>query len=733
MGDTGAEEMRERPPGAEGFRERRSGGEEFRGRRPGAGGREPVSFALLAETGEQSRFDDPPYLTRRLRRTPGRHPVMVQEASGPDAQDRMRRHFELFGALADFHGPRLPRQLVQVLAYDDTAGPHRLLIDRRGTRLADLGSPDPLHGPGLRRTVQDLFEAVAALHEPRLVHGRIGPEYLWWDPADGLQLAGLDGAVRAGEPLPDRPVTPWDPPGFRPGLPAGAEQDVHSAALVAFWIATGETVPRGASREHLHALLDRGHEDWLRALMQAAFPLGSGVFAPARELARRLAGDDGGAGLFERPFAEQARRREELARQEFHTLRARRRQAGGGPAATAVRSTGAADEPPDWWRRLRVRLRPQRDPDLARGLVVECPMCLRDLAWDTADRVVLDEARGMVPESELTPEGSEARNAQLARTYVVCPGNDDVPQHEIPYRYPSFGTEPVRVGLVGASTTGKSHLLAAMIDQARKPTVMARYGLRVEALDPLHYHRYLTETVTPFIDGRQELRATVDRPDARYSTGMVVTDERTGRSHSVIFFDVAGGRLERTGRDMDFLNRLNALLCVVDPTRVPGLTGQRGFAGRDPAFEHVRQRLRQQLADPAVPFLPVPCALVVTKCDLLRFRGYREIDGWLHEKPDAEGDLSTIERESEDVHAFLQARGGGDWLQLPGECRWSTLHLASATGTTPREQPSGPRLFDEAMFRQQRVLRPLLALFAMRGVMTGPAADAVLGTGERTA
>ncbi|MET9732502.1 hypothetical protein ABZZ79_18195 [Streptomyces sp. NPDC006458] len=695
---------------------------------------EPVSFGLVTETGEQARFDEPPYRVRRLRRSPGRHPVMVQEAGGPGAEQHMRHHFELFGGLADFHGPRLPRQLTQVLAYDDTAHPHRLLIDRRGRRLTDPGFPDRLHGPRLRHVVQDLFEALAALHEPRLVHGRISPEHLWWDEGDGLQLAGLDGAVRAGQPLPDRPATPWDSPGFRPGLPADAEQDVHSAALVAFWIATGETVPHGATREHIHALLDQGHDDWLRELMRAAFPLGSGRYAPARTLLRALAADADRGALFERPFAERARRREEAARAEFHALRTRQLQAGGGQAGPSVRATTTVGEPPGWWRRMRARVRPDRDdPTTVRGLVVECPMCLTDLDWYAADRVVLDETRGMVAEAERTPGGREARNAQLARTYVVCPGNDDVPRHEIPYRYPAFGTEPVRIGLVGASSTGKSHLLAAMIDQARKPTVMARHGLRVEALDPLHYHRYLNEVVTPFIDSRQELLPTANRPDPRYSTGMVVTDEHTGRSHSVIFFDVAGGRLERTGRDMDFLNRLNALLCVVDPTRVPGLTGQRAAAGRDPAFEHVRQRLRQQLADPAVPFLPVPCALVVTKCDLLRFRGYREIDGWLHEKPDAENDLSTIERESEDVHAFLGARGGHDWLQLPGECGYSTLHLASATGTPPRDQPGGqgPRLFDETMFRQQRVLRPLLALFAMRGVMTGPAADAFLRAGER--
>ncbi|MBD0421480.1 hypothetical protein H0H10_20360 [Streptomyces sp. TRM S81-3] len=703
--------------------------EEFRGRRPGSGDGEEVTFALQADPGENARFEQPPFRVRRYRRMPGRHPVMVQEAVGPEAERRMRRHVRLFGSLADFHGPHLPRQLAHVLAHDDTTRPHRLLLDCRGERLADLGSPDRLHGPRLRTVVRDLFEAVAGLHEPRLVHGRISPEHLWWDDTDGLQLAGLDGAVHATEPLPERPATQWDAPGFRPGLPAAAEQDVHSAALVAFWIATGETLPRGASREHLHALLGQGHEDWLQELLRSAFPLGSAGAAPARELVRLLADGDEPSGLFERPFAERLRRREAVAREEFRALRARQRTDGAGRPRAVVAPAVPGTRRPGWWR--RIPLRPRSGRPTARGLVVECPMCLSELDWDTAERVVLDEARGMVPEAELTPPGDAARDAQLARTYVVCPGNDDVPRHELPYRYPTFGTEPVRIGLVGASTTGKSHLLAAMIDQARKSTVMARFGLRVEALDPQRYHRYLGDVVTPFIDGRQELPATADRPDLRYSTGLIVTDEHSRRSHSVIFFDVAGGRLERTGRESDFLNRLSALLCVVDPTRVEGLTGHRGTTGRDPAFEHVRQRLRQQLADPAVPFLPVPCALVVTKCDLLRFRGYREIDGWLHEKPDAEGDLSTVEQESEDVYAFLGARGGGDWLQLAGECRNSTLHLASATGCGPREQSdaSAPRRFDETLFRQHRVLRPLLSLLAMQGVMTGPAADAVLGGG----
>lgn len=261
---------------------------------------------------------------------------MVQEAVGPDAERRMRRHFELFGSLAAFHGPHLPRQLAHVLAYDDSRRPHRMLLDCRGVPLSRLETPDVLHGPRLRGVVQDLFEAVAGLHEPRLVHGRISPEHLWWDEAEGLQLAGLEGAVYATEPLPDRPATAWDAPGFRPGLPASADQDVLSAALVAFWMATGETLPRGSSREHLHAVLDQGHEEWLQELLRAAFPLGSAVSPPARELVRRLADGAAPNGLFERPLAEQARRRELLAREEFRALRARQRTAPAACAPTAT-------------------------------------------------------------------------------------------------------------------------------------------------------------------------------------------------------------------------------------------------------------------------------------------------------------------------------------------------------------------------------------------------------------
>ncbi|MFF1294352.1 MULTISPECIES: hypothetical protein [unclassified Streptomyces] len=701
---------------------------EFRGRRPGSGDGEEAVFDLEAETGEHARFHAPPFRVRRYRRMPGRHPVMVQEAIGPDAERQMRRHAELFGSVVDFHGSQVPRQLAHVLAYDPSERPHKLILDCRGERLADFASPDRLHGPRLRRIVQDLFEAVAALHKARLVHGRISPQHLWWDEAEGLQLAGLEGAVYATEPLPDRPVTEWDAPGFRPGLLAAADQDVLSAALVAFWMATGETLPRGISNPRVHNLVAQGHEDWLQDLLRSAFPLGSTVTPPARELARRLAEDDAPQGLLERPLAERERAREAHAREEFRSLRAR--QASGAGSLRAKRHATAAAGPPVWWRRVGQRLQILPDRPLRALGAVECPMCLRALNWDTAERVVLDASGEMVPERDLPVHSDAERNAQLARTYVVCPGNDDVPQHELPDRYPMFGTEPVRIGLVGASSTGKSHLLAAIIDQARKTTVMRRYGLRVEALDPQRYHHYLNEVVAPFIDRREELRATADRPELRYATGLVVTDEHSGRSHSVIFFDVAGGRLERPGREADFLNRLSALLCVVDPTRIPGLTSHGGATGRDPAFEHVRQRLRQQ-ADPAVPFLPVPCALAVTKSDLLRFRGYKEIDDWLHEKPDAEGDLSTVQQESEDVYAFLAARGGGDWLQLAGECLGSTLHLASATGTGPREQGDRAvaRRFDETLFRQHRVLRPLLALFAMKGVMTGPAADALLRGG----
>ena len=110
-------------------------------------------------------------------------------------------------------------------------------------------------------------------------------------------------------------------------------------------------------------------------------------------------------------------------------------------------------------------------------------------------------------------------------------------------------------------------------------------------------------------------------------------------------------------------------------------------------------------------FRPVAAAIVVAKADLIRF-GDRLVNDWLAlGSPEEEGELSTVERESEDVYAYLSERGAGPWLRPAQECFRSTLHFASATNG-----PASDGVYPGA-FRQCRVLKPLLAVFAMTGIL----------------
>ena len=76
-----------------------------------------------------------------------------------------------------------------------------------------------------------------------------------------------------------------------------------------------------------------------------------------------------------------------------------------------------------------------------------------------------------------------------------------------------------------------------------------------------------------------------------------------------------------------------------------------------------------------------------------------------------EVELSTVERESEDVYAYLTERGAAQWLRPAQQCWRSTLHFASATNG-PASDGGYP-----GAFRQCRVLKPLLAVFAMTGIL----------------
>ncbi|MEU9478247.1 hypothetical protein [Streptomyces sp. NPDC048191] len=756
--------------------------EEFRGERPAGPRGQRVPFRIARETGKGAEFTcDGWRMTRYRHHLTGRQ-LMVKSARAGTDPAGLRQEFDNTAALVRLLGrDHVPRQLAHVLARDDSApnGP-RLLLDWRGRRLSGWPSPDPLHSK-LEGAVRDLFAAVSTLHLCGLVHGRLDLEHLWWD-GDGLQLSGLDTSVRRGETPPARARTVWDPPDFGHGRAADEQDDVHSAALLAFWMATGETVPQGTTRGQLRDLVDP-HEAWIRDLMLRIFSDTGPAQNPPRlpgaaevrewldpqplrgqrlllqrrdhELERLMLDarkDFAQLRDRQRALREQRRRREQAAEWErTERLRRAAEAAARAEEAAAAPPPGPSPAPPVRTRGLRGLLsrllapppepvvppppRPRRAPESKppppRPSRVECPVCLNDLDWDSLPRGEYDKLH--LPAQREDPDeeprrppaaaGERARMAQEARSFRTCPGNDHITPHAIPERYPSYGT-PVRIGLIGATDTGKSHLLAVMIHQVMDAGVAHQYGLEVQPLDLRQYNEYRAATVDRLMKERRELAVTSETASVHFAVGLIVTDLASGLRHTVVFFDIAGERLQRSGPEVDFLGGLNALLCVVDPRTVPGLrklgrpaSGQ----GEDRAVAAVRTRLKAQKRPTDGHLLPLPCALVVTKSDLLRHLRLTEAEPWLPGGTGSDADLTSVERESEDVYAMLWARGGRRALDLVRECEDATLHLASATGTHSEPDDNGEPRFGDG-FGQHRVLAPLLSLLVMKGVLTGPAA-----------
>ncbi len=340
---------------------------------------------------------------------------------------------------------------------------------------------------------------------------------------------------------------------------------------------------------------------------------------------------------------------------------------------------------------------------------VYCPICDRLIDWDRTSPYRIG-ADGRAEPLVRDPRESEASwRDRLTTAYRPC---DDVSQpgtHLLPYDYADY--TPVTIGMIGHSKAGKTHLLAAMISRlCSNDPVLDRIGLRVGALDLRVHQRYVTDCVTPLIVQHKQLAGTRADTPVEFCDALRVTNAQQ-RSFAVTFFDLAGERLGRNDDDeVRFYASADALMFVVDPDTLPERSGPQtvGDASFEVALHRLGSRVRPQSAD---PFYPVAAAVVVAKADLVRFRD-RLVSDWLAlASAEEEVELGTVERESEDVYAYLHDRGAARWLLPAQRCWRSTLHFASAT--------NGPALDGgyPGAFRQCRVLKPLLSVFAMTGIL----------------
>lgn len=295
--------------------------------------------------------------------------------------------------------------------------------------------------------------------------------------------------------------------------------------------------------------------------------------------------------------------------------------------------------------------------------------------------------------------------------------------HYIPYEYCQV-RRTLNIGLIGTSSSGKSHLLAAMLYRMQEEEErLAELGLKVEPFAEMWEYYVQREDIAGFFapDRRTVLRRTSRNDPVEFRMAYTVTSTWTGEEtdYVVSFFDVAGELfLDSKARSrLQFIYGLDAYIFVADGQALYGWGGKRRGLRHPSGFSNVINKLRQNERlvarakgkTPQNP-LPQPAVVVLAKADLLLAQKEYWVSRWL--ELDDDFVLKTVDEESEDVYVYCATNGAREWLYPVNAFEDVTLHFASATGC---EEQDGH--YNKRKFRHMRVLRPLLSLFAMTGLI----------------
>jgi len=339
---------------------------------------------------------------------------------------------------------------------------------------------------------------------------------------------------------------------------------------------------------------------------------------------------------------------------------------------------------------------------------VMCPMCLGDIPnWGTLDYWRWDATLSEYVKIDIPADLNEKQRARF--TYgasVRCPASTGVTTvaHYLPARYGRFG-DPVLLGFVGLTQSGKTHLLASMIGEISR---LADYGIDVTELDRATHHDFLEKSVKPLIAGHKVLPGTPDDASTTLTDAFIVR-QGGGSERVVALFDVSGGDLARRDSTKEFLWIADGLFFVIDPDHITATRiGDETFSnvldimGESPVAERAST------------------AIVLNKADKVRFE--EPVSRWLRA---GNGTLDPTEflRESADVYAYLEQRQAMALLRPYQASSKGTLHVASPTGGAQEGDEKGSKY--PRGVTPLRVLRPLVAMLAMTGVLTGSQAEQI--------
>jgi len=346
-------------------------------------------------------------------------------------------------------------------------------------------------------------------------------------------------------------------------------------------------------------------------------------------------------------------------------------------------------------------------------------MCLGEIQdWDTLgywrwDASQEEEAYVELP---IPPDLNQTQLDHLLHgAQVRCPasqGETRIGPHYLPADYGRFGP-PVVLGFVGLTRSGKSHLLASMVGALVGRELEKTCGMQASPLDQAWHRRFMDTWVSPLLKQRKVLPGTREGGVVEFADAFVMK-RRDGLEQVVALFDVAGGDLARLDESKEFLWIANGLFFVIDPEHLGAQWAE------DETFSNVLDVVRK-----SVRRHPVSAAIVLNKADMVRFE--EPVDRWFRYR-DSEargGALDPVEflRESADVYAYLDAKNALAMAAPYAVCEKATFHVASPTGGADSGTSEGG-VYPRGV-TPRRVLRPLVAMLAMTGVLTGPEAERV--------
>jgi hypothetical protein len=348
---------------------------------------------------------------------------------------------------------------------------------------------------------------------------------------------------------------------------------------------------------------------------------------------------------------------------------------------------------------------PRTDPAVSGSSAVVCPICLAEIKDWNALEYLRYSSDGDYEKIVIPPGATPTQQARdKLGAYVRCPASRDDSAHHLPARYGRFG-EPVLLGFVGLTESGKSHLLTSMIAGIGK---LSEYRIDVKPLDPAMHQRFLENSVKPLITRNEALPGTPDDATTDIADAFIVR-QGNERERVVALFDVSGGVLAQTERTREFLWIADGLFFVIDPDHI------KASKVGDDTFSNVLTIVRDRVKPE-----PVSAAIVLGKADKARFN--EPVARWLRS---GNGTLDPTEflRESADVFSYLVDREAGVLTEPYRVCRKATLHVASSTGGAKDGEDRGSKY--PRGVTPLRVLRPLVAMLAMTGVLTGPQAEMI--------